>query len=993
MQIPESQSLKEFVRAGAGAGKTTNLTKEVVSRAVAFHKENGRWPKTVVTTFTRKATQELRERLLAYTISEHPEAVEFLQSSSYLFITTMHGLFDIFLRRHGQVIGLASQFKIVDSFEVDNWRKRVIRDLLLAPKDDGEWLSRYEVRILFDKLRSYERLFWLGGYRVPGVTDLEHLNLSLVQAQGDALANLLARALAFDLDDRWPAFLSYLQELMELCRDSASWSEFYQPMSQILGRESKPRNSKNKPGLPSEMEEEIKAVLDNLKKWMEAEELNPKRWPAFIEEQKRFESLAKDYMQGLFKRKIKEAAIEADDLENLSLNILQKHPMAVERFGKDWDQWFIDEFQDTSPKQLQLLNPFIGDRPCYMVGDPQQSIYLFRGSRSEVFFNKQEEIVEEGGKLSYLQNNYRSQEKLLNFFNNFFPSVDASFEVMTPKVVASTSDHSVTISRCHAEDDQVEWFHVMEEMTKLLEHGSSPKDIAVLGRTNRDLDRLQKVLMRNGFPVVSHSSANFFSRREILDAMALLGVLINPWDSNNLICWMRSPWMAMQDQTLVDLIGDGKSDYWILFKNHFIDHPEYQPGQWLLKAFQEKHRWGVAWVFRKLLVSLGLFDYSQCMDSTGRREANLWKLVNWVEKVSREPQASLAKLVEQGAWARELEDLSDNSDASAPVEPDKINLMTIHASKGLQFPHVFMPFLNKSPQLTTHMAFTELEQEKLWSFRLPLGEYGKNLASPLEKIAVQRMIEREKQESLRVLYVGMTRAQQSLHLSWSGQCAKNSWGRWLEDFIRQQKDFPSLKIQEITEADECAYPFSVDNLNVPAMHKERPRFYVGPSVPSETSETKTFVDQDPLASQQRRWIGVVIHRLFESLKEHSFDQVLALSQKWLEGDQQLVEAALNFIQEQKHILQLIREGEVEWAFQMQEEGRLREGRVDLWAIDSDILWIVDYKTGSSRRIEEAFSQMQVYEKALCQFLKWDGPVKLCALFPFEQKIEIRDSKF
>lgn len=147
MSKSPSQPLSQFVRAGAGAGKTWNLTREVVAQALAFKATHGQWPKTVLTTFTRKATQELKERLLIYCIEERPEAVDFVQSSSYLNITTMHGLLSLFLSRYGHKLGLASQFRIVDSQLSDFWRKKILKAMITEGLQP-ETLQGYEIRRL-----------------------------------------------------------------------------------------------------------------------------------------------------------------------------------------------------------------------------------------------------------------------------------------------------------------------------------------------------------------------------------------------------------------------------------------------------------------------------------------------------------------------------------------------------------------------------------------------------------------------------------------------------------------------------------------------------------------------------------------------------------------------------------------------------------------------------------------------------------------------------
>ena len=85
-------------------------------------------------------------------------------------------------------------------------------------------------------------------------------------------------------------------------------------------------------------------------------------------------------------------SLTISDLENYSLRLIQSFPDAAHEFSQTWDFFMIDEYQDTSPLQVEILNRIVGEKPCFIVGDPQQSIYLFRGARSEVFDAKESEL-------------------------------------------------------------------------------------------------------------------------------------------------------------------------------------------------------------------------------------------------------------------------------------------------------------------------------------------------------------------------------------------------------------------------------------------------------------------------------------------------------------------------------------------------------------------------------------------------------------------------
>ena len=161
-----------------------------------------------------------------------------------------------------------------------------------------------------------------------------------------------------------------------------------------------------------------------------------------------------------------------------------------------------------------------------------------------------------------------------------------------------------------------------------------------------------------------------------------------------------------------------------LFEKAFKSQKDFRPGRILCQALESVRTFGLGWCFKKTLVDLGLLDFGFQIDNTGKREANLWKLINLVENKSREPGQSLLALVNEAFQSKDLEDFDNASEAHSSVQPNKIHLMTVHASKGLEFKFVFLPFLHKSFRGTTYEDISIDEDRGLWSLRLPFGKRG-----------------------------------------------------------------------------------------------------------------------------------------------------------------------------------------------------------------------------------------------------------------------------
>ena len=1035
MSSPSSQPLKQFVRAGAGTGKTWSLIRQVIKQALDFKQSKGRWPRVILTTFTRKATEELKERLLLYCLEEKEEATEFIHSTKFLTITTIHGLFNIFLSRYGRVIGLPGGFQIVNPSQSDFLRRQILRDLLIQEKIP-DFLNAFGIARLLECLKEFEPVYWMKSSRpLSSSEDFESLYRDRCRIFAQELEELTKEVSSFT-DEKWEAYLQTCKSFKILLLSEKKWEDQSKHLLENLKEVSRPRRSKNNPYPSKDWVERSKKIFDKINKLVEKEEFSHKHWPAIVDQLKSFEKLAHLFMEKLVACKKKEAILESNDLEFFSLCMIQEHPQVVQSFSEDFDAWFIDEFQDTNPMQLKILETLIADKFCYYVGDPQQSIYLFRGARSEVFFNKQKQIKKEGYDIQNLTKNYRSQPHLLDFFNGFFTYLDpSSFTTMESSeqtkrsVVESSVNHPedsravVKISVIQSEAqfyeaskgsssedcfhknstdrdpepkdlDMVEIYHISEQIRQLLDNGVSPKDICILGRTHSGLDKIQRELMALGFPLISHSSGQFFKRREVLDAMGLLKFLLNPWDDHNLILLLRSPWIGLSDQNLVEVIGDRKYSFWPLFKQFFEEQQKgLRSGQILCQALKEKKHFGVAWCFRKALIELGILDFSLKVDSTGRREANLWKWINFIEKKSRKPGESLLKWVNEGfsqESAKKDYDEQENFDASSSTQPDKIHLMTIHASKGLEFEYVFMPFLHKPPRESSFQDFSLDEKRGLWSLRLPLRAHGQLGAGILEDFVIHEMRQRERKESFRLLYVSMTRCKNRLFLSWQEpkkELNEKSWAFKIKDFFEKNSLSKGIHWLGVDQAEAIAY--------------HRDQVFGKPRLPYQVLTEKTQqvrVDEKSLfwkqveGNERNRFQGVTFHRLFESLKNHSPQVTVEQAKRDLPDQEGKIQKAVEFLMENKQVPfdEIIKKGFVEWSYRKkQPEGDPQEGRIDLWGVAGDKLWIVDYKTGSSRFKEKAFEQLARYKEVLCEYLQWKGSAHMVAVYPLSQEIFIK----
>lgn len=132
----------QIVRAGAGAGKTTTLTKTVMETALSFDHSQGRFPRIVVTTFTRKATQELRERLVAGAVATgRNDFLDYVSSRSNLHISTIHGVLSLFLRRYGHLLNWTRDSKYFPRRMDFAWQRQCFANSFWRVRKHQTWLK------------------------------------------------------------------------------------------------------------------------------------------------------------------------------------------------------------------------------------------------------------------------------------------------------------------------------------------------------------------------------------------------------------------------------------------------------------------------------------------------------------------------------------------------------------------------------------------------------------------------------------------------------------------------------------------------------------------------------------------------------------------------------------------------------------------------------------------------------------------------------------
>jgi ATP-dependent helicase/nuclease subunit A len=1006
-----------IVNAGAGTGKTQALATRILEVAIELYDINKKIPKIVATTFTERATSELRERVVTIFESMQKQPLwlkEFVESEEHLRVTTIHGTLSSILHKYGTHLGLDPEFSIADAASERELFESVLKEILAESSELALVLEDYtfdELIKIISKLQYHYRLHSKEFTFFKNWRDLFSLELkellkafrdlvsvpleAFSEKAGEAVGRLKKIGELFELN-----YLNHTEDKLKIFDVK---DEFLNLISEIR----KPAIQAGKKG--SEHKEVIDRIFyfrdlflsDSYSK--EANEKYDYVTPLIL-------TLVATSSERIQQARIKMGVLTFDDLEFFTLKLIQEFPALSEVIQEEYDFWFVDEYQDTSPLQKKIIFQLLkSSRNAYFVGDPQQSIYLFRGADENVFQNTIREIQDSSGKLERLKINYRSHPDLLIFLNCIFSKMKAPVELLEPRsetleledVYLKKNRATITLLTenvaSHHELDEPTV--VAEKCLDLYQEGCALHDIGILVRTNDKARTIAKTLSQIGLPVFIHASGGFYEKREILDLLGLLSFIENPSNDEMFVLIARSPWVGVSDQDLSTWgLSRGKRTFWeFILENHFFEN-SFELSK-IKSAIESLSFSPASQVLEYLVDALGLFEFCLVGDSTGRQEANLHKFFIKLKNEELKPGFLISKFLDS-AW-HEVNEMSEETEAASFIEPKRINILTIHKAKGLKFKSVILPFCGENPRPKSQMIETSPQGEFAVSV---LSDDSEDRVSPLaHKHLRDERFKREMSEEARIFYVALTRAAESLDLiatlkSSSGKIAENSWlGQTSLDLNEGDHDanYSVIYQKSKSEMRPVLKVSKPQNLEVQIPKKIQPklkrRFSVTEAIGVHTpvkndSSLSQFMSR--LESQQR---GQAVHFIFEELKKDIHAEIKVLCD--LAESKYNLKTKINPLKiteilslHTPPLKALIEQGEVEWAFEFKEKSFTFEGQIDLWGKVEDKVWIIDYKSSKKltpEALELAQKQLEIYALAISKTgIPWEQ-INLAVVAAFE----------
>lgn len=438
-------------------------------------------------------------------------------------------------------------------------------------------------------------------------------------------------------------------------------------------------------------------------------------------------------------------------LEEKAVALVGENPDVRIRLQNQYKAILIDETQDVNSVQYKLLES-LGIPHQMSVGDPQQSIYGFRGSNPRLFAekNKNQDCIN-------LHYNYRSTPAIINFVNDFFEKEWPGLY----NAMSSNGEVPKPLRRYEGVEiwnqDERDYAQIALNINALIQEGTAPKDIAVLTRANHDCDAISESLKELEIPsVILSSSDRFYTRMESRDLANGLQVCTSPHDDFALASFLLSPYIQISYDALITITSqlNGESIW------HTIDTTELElPAEDQAKLKRFKEWFGVLIQVADRLpaweVISELFHRTPVMENIGSHPnrvqiiANMRKLLRDAAKNKDILCTEMATIFRQTVDIRHKE-----NEAQIFQDQDSVSLLTIHSAKGLEFPTVILPSTGSSLVLDNKSSYID-KQTGLIVFNSAKGSTYNNWLQSLRKRA-------DREESIRLLYVAMTRAKERL---------------------------------------------------------------------------------------------------------------------------------------------------------------------------------------------------------------------------------------
>ena len=809
-----------FVAAGAGSGKTFTLTQRIVWALKEGSGADGKpylssLDQALIITFTNAAATEIKERVREALEKEglHSAALQVDDA----WISTIHGMCSRILKIHALDLGLDPEFEIINDMTRNQLVNISIEEVLRELSQDesyAEFLSTYAgnrdaLKSRIETLISYAQSSPVGMDAISFVGDSSDLEVLKAELEDlDAALEALRVAIAATKPDEAEQLQNVQSELSSKLQQHLvlSLTDFDQAFWEALGKAVKAvRSSK-----------EIKIVKDEAAYQLKV----CSALFGLIQDMSEGQCLkdVTEQVYKLFKQKKRAVGgLDNDDLLHLTAQVFEERPEIAAVYTDKFKLVMVDEFQDTDQQQMQMIKSLSGKDAQYLttVGDAQQSIYRFRGADVDVFFRRQAEVSED--LQPRLVNNFRSHNEILRFVakvcsaDGMIPNfMDLSagreepatpFIAHSPRVYFEVTKFEKSGNSKPGDDvtrSQLVAYQLADRINTLMQDEKiQAKDVAILMKSVKKAQPYIEALRTFGIESVVSGASTFGEQPEVQLIGSLLQALANMYDSYEGLFPVLSSEIFSLDASDLLLLGTNFGENGQRITNRDIAesvvndafNPPFEVSPKLKNALEvlsnarnSLSNKRVSDVIKKVVLDAGWISRLQKMGNEGQSKiANIFAALEQIDSLQKELSIGVASVAK--AFSQWCDTAKESPKVLHCSTQNAVTFMTIHASKGLEFPVVAVvgavsgpkagagsePFLHVRKDDSYQIAFSS-SSKKLHELYDDCHEVPTSLDECKNLLEWRMFLETqenefEEQEQNRRLYVALTRAREAVILT------------------------------------------------------------------------------------------------------------------------------------------------------------------------------------------------------------------------------------
>ncbi len=801
----DSDNKNTLVSASAGSGKTSTM----INKLVGLIKNGVKVKNLLVVTYTNSAGNEMKQKLFNALVEEMQnqsgENVDFisqqLDDMVNCDIGTLHGICKKIIINYFYVVGQDPSFSLLNEqqseYMYDNAMTQVFNDYTASNNEEF-----YSLYTLFNKKRNLSNLKnvvkILHNYLLSKVDALEWrqyvlgecceknsisekyiVKYFIEQLQGLKRELLTVQDKCKTDFDYYADYVSDKINFVNALENVANYDEFIR-VSNCYEFAKKPRVYSSKLS-PSQLElsesadliiSEFNEVVKNIKKT--CVEMTANDYDNYKQIVKKLFDLV-DVVDNEYKSMKKhQNVLDFSDLEHITLEIL-KNDKVVEVLREKYEYIFVDEYQDINQVQEKIITTIARDNNLYMIGDVKQSIYAFRLSSPEIFiekFNRFQVDTEKNGLIN-LNENFRSEENILQFANLIFDSLITTNTIGIDykgnsrlEVGDKTRPFKQCVDMCILTNEEMtEGQVIAEQVGKLVSEGYEYKDIAILLRSKGELvGDIYGELKKYNIPCEATYKTNLFKNSEVLVVYYLLKLANNSHNDVAMATVLKSKFVGLSDDELGEIrvfnreahfyecayeyVNSGTNEHIVnSLKNLFGLLKEIR---FLLnsKSIMEVMDW--------LFAKYDIFNYYLSFPDGSEKISNINELLRIIS--NDEFKYDLNKCVDY------LDSVKNDGEVTLTLSgaSNCVKILTIHSSKGLEYPAVILGGMGKK------FVLNKNTDDIIINDKLGVGVRLFDVKSRTQKDSSVKLAckitnkKNEIDEEIRLLYVALTRAKSRL---------------------------------------------------------------------------------------------------------------------------------------------------------------------------------------------------------------------------------------